>query len=97
MTHDEFLKLKADRQIREAAIDFLEEEWNARFHPAKFSRASVRKFFGEGLPVEKVFEAIDAIDWKAAQDPSLASDPTGLWQYFCGTCWNMINGVVLVS
>lgn len=97
MKYDEFQKIQASRQTQEAVIDQLESEWNSRFPHAEFSRASMRKFFRMGLPMDKAFEAIDAVEWKAEQNPGLASDSDGLWRYLCGTCWNMINGVALVS
>ena len=97
MTRAELQKLREERDAREAAIDFLQNEWKARFGHARFSRSSLRKFFRLGLTVAKAFEAIDALEWKAEQNPRLAEDTDGCWRYFCGTCWNMINGVVLVQ
>jgi hypothetical protein len=96
VTNDERRTIQEECKAREDAIDFLEGEWSTRFDSARFSRASLRMFFRKGLTLHRLYEAIEAVEWKTETTPSLATNAEGAWKYFCGTCWNMLNGTVLV-
>lgn len=97
MANDELRAIQEGRNAREEALDFLQCEWDSRFDPASFSRATLRRFYRKGLTIGRLLEAIEAVEWKAEKLPSLATNADDVWKYFCGVCWNMINGVVLVS